>query len=44
MTTVLPFLGKTELQVLSVVGALLLVSTHLITAGFVKERVLLSSR
>jgi solute carrier family 45, member 1/2/4 len=43
MTSILPFLGKTELQVLSVLGATILVATHLTTAAFVKERTLISS-
>ncbi|KAI0316041.1 MFS general substrate transporter [Amylostereum chailletii] len=43
MTHFLPFLGKTELQVLSVVASFLLIATHLTTAYFVKERVLLAS-
>ena len=41
MTKVLPFLGDTELEVLSVVGALLLVLTHAVMAYCVKERVVL---
>ena len=44
MTKVLPFLGSTELEVLSVLGAFLLVLTHLATAYCVKEKVLVSSK
>lgn len=40
---ILPFLGKSQLQVLSVVVSLLLVGGHLVTAGLVKERVLLQN-
>ncbi|KAF8148425.1 major facilitator superfamily domain-containing protein [Crassisporium funariophilum] len=39
----LPFLGKSQLQVLSVVVSVLLLGGHLIMAGLVKERVLLKS-
>ena len=34
------FLGKTQLQVLSVLASLLLLAGHLLMAGLVKERVL----
>jgi solute carrier family 45, member 1/2/4 len=44
MTKVFPFLGKTELEVLAVVGSFLLITTHLITAGSVKEKVVVSSK
>jgi len=36
----LPFLGKTQLQVLSVIASLVLLAGHLLMAGLVKERVL----
>ncbi|EIN14438.1 hypothetical protein PUNSTDRAFT_117932 [Punctularia strigosozonata HHB-11173 SS5] len=39
----LPGLGKTELQVLVILGSVLLISTHLVTAFCVKERILVSS-
>jgi len=38
---ILPFLGRTQLQVLSVVVSFLLLAGHLVMAVFVKERVLL---
>ena len=44
MTKVLPFLGKTELEVLAIVGSFLLIVTHLATAGSVKEKVVVSSK
>ena len=44
MTKVLPFLGKTELEVLSVVGSFLLVLTHCTTAYCVKEKVVVNSQ
>lgn len=44
MTQVLPFFGNTELEVLSVVGALLLIITHLTTAICTKEKVVVSSQ
>jgi len=37
---ILPFLGRTQLQVLSVVVSFLLLAGHLVMAVFVKERVL----
>ena len=43
MTTVLPFLGNTELEVLSVVGAFLLLLTHCAMAYCVKEKVVVDS-
>jgi hypothetical protein len=43
MPSLLPFLGHTELEVLSVVGVLTLVGTHLVTITSVKERILLAS-
>ena len=43
MTKVLPFLGNTELEVLSVVGAFLLVLTHAATAYCVKEKVVVDT-
>lgn len=36
----LPFLGNSQLQVLSVIGSLLLLAAHLLMSGLVKERVL----
>lgn len=39
----LPFLGKSQLQGLSVVVSVLLPAGHLITAGLVKERILVGS-
>ena len=44
VTKVFPFLGKTDLEVLSVIGAFLLVATHLMTALSVKEKVVVSSQ
>lgn len=44
MTRVLPFLGNTELQILSAFSSIVLVGTHAVTAYLVKERVLLASR
>ena len=44
MTKVLPFLGKTELEILAVVGCFLLIASHAITAGSVKEKVVVSSK
>ena len=44
MTKVLPFLGNTELEVLSVVGSLLLVLTHCATAYSVKEKVVVGTK
>ncbi len=44
MTKVLPFLGDTELEVLSVVGSFLLIAAHITTAVNVKERVVVSSQ
>lgn len=44
MTKVLPFLGDTELEVLSVFGSFLLVLTHCATAYCVKEKVVVDSK
>lgn len=44
MTKVFPFLGNTELEVLSVVGSLLLVLTHCATAYSVKEKVVVGTK
>ncbi|KAI0088334.1 major facilitator superfamily domain-containing protein [Irpex rosettiformis] len=44
MTKVFPFLGNTELEVLSVVGSLLLIASHVATAVNVKEKVVVSSQ
>ncbi|KAH9857374.1 MFS general substrate transporter [Lenzites betulinus] len=44
MTAVFPFLGDTELEVLAVVGSLLLLSTHLVTATFTKEKVVVATK
>ena len=43
MPSLLPFLGHTELEVLSVIGVILLIGTHLATVASVKERILLTS-
>ncbi|KAG5653717.1 hypothetical protein H0H81_011122 [Sphagnurus paluster] len=43
LTSMFPFLGTTQLQVLSVIVSLLLLGGHLIMIFFVKERVLLKS-
>jgi len=43
MPSLLPFLGHTELEVLSVLGVIILVGTHLATLVSVKERILLES-
>jgi len=43
MPSLLPFLGHTELEVLSAVGSILLIGTHLTTITAVKERILLAS-
>jgi hypothetical protein len=43
MPSFLPFLGRTELEVLSVTGIILLIGTHLTTIISVKERILLAS-
>ena len=43
MPSLLPFLGSTELEVLSVIGVITLVGTHLATVASVKERILLTS-
>jgi hypothetical protein len=44
MPSLLPFLGRTELEVLSIVGSAILIGTHLTTITVVKERILLASR
>lgn len=44
MTKVFPFLGSTQLEVLSVVGAFLLLIAHLATAYCVTEKVVVSSK
>jgi solute carrier family 45 protein 1/2/4 len=43
MPALFPFLGQTELEVLSVVGAIILIGTHIATLTTVKERILLAS-
>ena len=44
MTKVFPFLGNTELEVLSVVGSFLLIASHIATALNVQEKVVVSSQ
>ncbi|RDX45599.1 MFS general substrate transporter [Lentinus brumalis] len=44
MTTVFPFFGDTELEVLAVVGSMLLLLTHAITAFCTKEKVVVSTK
>ncbi|THH26896.1 hypothetical protein EUX98_g7285 [Antrodiella citrinella] len=44
MTKVLPFLGNTELEVLSIVGSLGLIVWHGVTAFCVKERVVVAKK
>ena len=44
MTSVFPFFGDTELEVLAVVGSLLLLATHGVTAFCTKAKVVVSSR
>ncbi|KAI0037009.1 hypothetical protein K488DRAFT_75578 [Vararia minispora EC-137] len=44
LTTVFPFLGKTEIEVLSVLASLLLIGTHIVTVCSVKEKILLSRK
>lgn len=44
MAKALPFLGNTELEVLSIVGAMGLVVWHGVTAFCVKERVVVDSK
>lgn len=44
MTRVFPFLGETELEVLAVVGSLLLIFTHGVTAFCVKEKVVVATK
>jgi hypothetical protein len=43
MPSLLPFLGHTELEGLSIVGSIILIGTHLTTVTSVKERILLAS-
>ncbi|EPS95433.1 hypothetical protein FOMPIDRAFT_1054159 [Fomitopsis schrenkii] len=43
LTTSFPFLGKTELEVLAVLGSLLLIAMHTITAACTKERVVVAT-
>ncbi|KAH9064541.1 MFS general substrate transporter [Lactarius vividus] len=43
LPSLFPFFGSTELEVLSVVGSIILIGTHLMTVTFVKERILLTS-
>jgi hypothetical protein len=43
MPSFLPFLGHTELEVLSVIGSITLIGTHFTTITAVKERILLAS-
>lgn len=43
MPSLLPFFGNTELEVLSVIGVITLVGSHLATIASVKERILLAS-
>jgi hypothetical protein len=43
LTRVFPFLGGTQLEVLSVVVSLMLLLGHVMMAGLVKERILLKS-
>jgi len=40
---IFPFLGKSQLQVLSVVVSILLLGGHIVMASLVKEKVLLKS-
>lgn len=44
LTTSFPFLGKTELEVLAVLGSLLLIAMHTITAACTKERVVVATK
>ena len=44
MTTIFPFFGDTELEVLAVVGSFLLLFTHGITAFCSKEKVVVSTK
>ncbi|KAH9169534.1 MFS general substrate transporter [Lactarius sanguifluus] len=43
LPSLFPFFGSTELEVLSVVGSIILIGTHLTTVTSVKERILLTS-
>ena len=44
MPSLFPFFGRTQLEVLSVVGSAILIGSHVTTFTAVKERILLSSR
>ena len=44
LTTPFPFFGKTELEVLAVLGSFLLVAMHTITAACTKERVVVATK
>lgn len=44
LTSVFPFLGNTELEVLAVLGSFLLIAMHSITAVCTKERVVVANR
>jgi hypothetical protein len=44
MPSLLPFLGRTELEVLSIVGSAILIGTHITAITAIKERILLASR
>lgn len=44
MTHIVPFLGDTELEVLSVCGSFLLIVAHAITVLCVKEKVVVASK
>ena len=44
MTEVFPFFGNSEIQVLAVVGSILLVLTHAVTAICTKEKVVVATR
>ena len=43
LPSLLPFFGRTQLEVLSVLGSIILIGTHVTTLAAVKERILLSS-
>jgi solute carrier family 45, member 1/2/4 len=43
MPSLLPIFGRTQLEVLSVVGSVILIGSHVTTLTTVKERILLSS-
>lgn len=44
LPAILPWLGKTQLEVLAVLASLLLFGAHAVTSALVKEKVLLSSK